>query len=133
MKTKIVVVDDEIGICKLCEKVLTNTGYQVYTFNNGEDALNLLKTQFCDLLLTDFQMPDMNGITLINEVKTISLNTKIVIMTACTDIEMILNNKNLKHTKYLIKPFEIYDLTQTIKSCLNIIPAPHVIPVKTGI
>jgi DNA-binding response OmpR family regulator len=66
---KILVVDDETSLVKLCQIVLENAGFEVRGAYNGKQALNLLNDEMPDLILLDVMMPGMNGIELCRTIR----------------------------------------------------------------
>jgi DNA-binding response OmpR family regulator len=66
---KILVVDDESSLVKLCQIVLENAGFEVRGAYSGKQALNLLNDEMPDLILLDVMMPGMNGIELCREIR----------------------------------------------------------------
>ena len=71
-KYKILVVDDEVDICRALEFMLINEGFSVAAVNSGEGALELFGKQRFDLVLSDFMMDGMSGLDLLLEVKKLS-------------------------------------------------------------
>lgn len=67
---KILVVDDESSLVKLCQIVLENAGFQVRGAYSGKQALNLLNDEMPDLILLDVMMPGMNGIEVCREIRS---------------------------------------------------------------
>ena len=73
----ILVVDDEPALRELAREILTSHGYRVSCATNGREALDMLKTNQPDLVLTDIVMPDMNGYQLVREIKQLYPGVKI--------------------------------------------------------
>ena len=65
--------------------ILVNEGYSVHSASSGSDALQLLKDQPIDILLTDYSMPGMNGVELIREIRKTYPNLLIFMLTAYSD------------------------------------------------
>ena len=70
MDKTVLVVDDEAGIVKALSRLLSRSGYSVKTALSGEEALSILQTWPCKVLLTDFRMPGMDGAELLSKVRT---------------------------------------------------------------
>ena len=68
MKKKILVVDDELTTCVLLEHFLSSE-YEVFTTNSGIEALTWLESNLPDLILSDIQMPKMDGFELLQEIR----------------------------------------------------------------
>jgi two-component system NtrC family response regulator len=84
----ILVVDDEpnslFGICE----ILTDEGYRVIPAQNGREALETLQTNSIDILITDEKMPDMSGMELLSEIKRISGEIPVILITAYGSVSM---------------------------------------------
>ena len=83
----ILVVDDEIGVIRLCERFLARAGYHVLTSNHPQKAIKLLENQSIDLLLVDIRMPEMNGFQLLEHVRQTNFDIAVVIMTGYGTVE----------------------------------------------
>lgn len=81
-KLHILVVDDEIKICNLIAEILLEKGYVVSCFCNGRDALKYLTKSEVDLLILDIAMPGMNGIELLNKLKSLNIHIPTIILSA---------------------------------------------------
>lgn len=77
---KILLAEDDKGLSRSVDILLTLEGYQVISVYNGEEALNQLCTQKYDLLITDIVMPQLNGIELINQIRMISPDLPIIVV-----------------------------------------------------
>ena len=71
--TRVLLVEDNIVSRKLLEKILTQGGFEVITAENGQKALELFKKQFCPIVITDWVMPEMNGLELCQAIRNHSL------------------------------------------------------------
>ena len=69
MSKKIVVADDETHILHVVSMKLTNVGFEVFTAEDGEEALELCNAEMPDLLITDYQMPYMSGLELCKAIR----------------------------------------------------------------
>jgi len=66
---KILAVDDARSMCEIIKAILTKEGHEVTTVLSGREALELAKTQTFDIVLTDVNMPEMNGISLVSKLR----------------------------------------------------------------
>jgi len=78
MKNTILLVDDEAGIRKVLGISLQDSGYDVHTAENGQEALRLFKEIAPPIVLTDIKMPDMDGIELLRHIKEESPDTEVI-------------------------------------------------------
>ncbi|OPX40814.1 MAG: response regulator [Deltaproteobacteria bacterium] len=79
---KILVVDDEEGIRNLLFDFLSMQGYQVSLAQNGQESLGQLERSAFDLVITDIDMPKMDGITMMKKMKRAGRREKLIVMTA---------------------------------------------------
>ena len=115
---KILVIDDHDQMRTYLKKVLK--GYVITEAKNGEDALNILKNNNFDLILTDYMMPVMDGETLVKELKKQQNKTPIIVLTARTDQHGKLSMLRLGIDGYLHKPFMEEELLINIKNSINL-------------
>jgi YesN/AraC family two-component response regulator len=106
-KKQILIVDDDIGLLYALERGtnIYHPNYQVVTATNGIMALNHLRMQSFDLMVTDYKMPGMNGLDLAQTTRQISPTTHIVLMSGNPD-SLKDSVSRLHLDGYLEKPFE---------------------------
>ncbi len=103
-KGKILWVDDEIELLKSHIIFLSEKGYEVETVTNGEDALSEIKNKNYDLIFLDEMMPGMGGLETLSEIKKISPNTPVVMITKSEEESLMNDAIGSQITDYLIKP-----------------------------
>lgn len=74
----VLIIDDELAICKLLRKILEKEGYDVLEANNGDKGLRLFNEHHPELIITDLIMPGKEGLETIREIKKSGSNTKII-------------------------------------------------------
>lgn len=116
---KILVVDDEKTTQKILKKVLENYGYEVSTSPNGKDALKKIKEIKFDVLLTDLNMPHINGIELTKKVLKIEPGIIVILITAYGTIRSAVEAIKLGAYDYLTKPIDNKELLLSISSGIN--------------
>ena len=113
---KVLIVDDEETLTWSMARSLSRDKdkYEVVIANNGRDALNLLKKNKVDLVISDIRMPDINGLDLLVNIKKEYPQTKVIIMTAygSSDVQKEANRRGSLY--YVEKPFEISDIRKII-------------------
>ncbi|OGQ07442.1 MAG: Fis family transcriptional regulator [Deltaproteobacteria bacterium RIFCSPLOWO2_12_FULL_40_28] len=119
MKAKILVVDDEVALTKALSKYLTQEGYAVDIAGDGPEAIEKFKTGHFDLLLTDLQMPNMDGVTLIKEIKALNPLVVCIVMTGFASIQSAVEATKAGAFHYVTKPFELDDIGLLIKKALE--------------
>jgi CheY-like chemotaxis protein len=119
---RILVVDDEPEVCHAVKLLLNFDGHIVETASSGTDALAMFETGKFDLIITDFEMPNMKGDELAAAIKARAPNQPIVMITAYA--EMLHSTGNpLKGVDFLIsKPFLLENLRQAIAKAAPVDP-----------
>lgn len=126
----ILVVDDNDMIRSMVSDMLAKMDLEVSSAENGNKGLDLFLKNNFDLVITDFDMPGMNGIDLANRVKKKSPQTQIVLMTGRQKEEIIATVKDTKVDHTLFKPFSFVEFKDTIQKIsdrkkLNFISNPE--------
>lgn len=116
----IVVIDDENDILSMLEKYLTREGgYKVKTFNNPVTAISSLPKD-TDLILLDIMMPQMNGLDALPKLLEKNPNAKVLMMTAYSTLDKVLNAHRYGANDYIMKPFSSLNaLGKKIEDVLN--------------
>ncbi len=118
MGIKILFVDDDSNIQKMVEIFLRNQDYQITFVKNGRSALKFFKADNYDLLITDVQMPEMDGLTLTKEIRKIDLKIPIILVTAFGQ-ERLADEDQKENFSVLNKPFESKGLIEAIKKSIT--------------
>ena len=107
MAKKILIVDDSESIREVVSFTLENEGYNILSAVDGKDALNHLDGSPVDLIITDLHMPNMNGIELIKEVRTMDAYKRVPILFLTTESQAAkkMEAKEAGATGWIIKPF----------------------------
>ena len=106
----ILVVDDERSICDVLRLGLTRAGHRVKTALSIAEARSTLADDVFDLLITDLQLPDGDGISLLQQVKAASPETAVIVLTAHGSADTAVAAMRLGAHDYLTKPFDIDEL-----------------------
>ena len=119
-RIKILVVDDERGLCAGVQEALKREGYAVDTANDARTALKLIGgEQLYNLVLTDMKMPDMSGLQLLKEAKQSSRDTFFVVMTAYGTVESAVEAMKEGAYDYLPKPLDMQRLRALVLKALE--------------
>lgn len=110
------VVDDNPIVLKCTAEMLKELGYRTHTAGEGSKALGHLRQSPCDLLLTDYEMPEVNGWELGQKARTLSLDMRIIIMTGnCqADVAHLMSDRHID--AWLFKPFRLEHLAEMLVS-----------------
>ena len=116
LRKRILIVDDEEDLTWSISKKLSkeNESLEVLCANSGNSALETLSKYKVDLVVTDLRMPGINGIQLLDRVKSEYPKTNVIVMTAYGSIEIEEALKRWENTGYIEKPFEINELRKLI-------------------
>jgi two-component system response regulator AtoC len=107
MKTRLLVVDDEQSIRRLCMTIGNTLGYVCAEAESAEAALARVESDAPDLLLTDLKLPNMSGVDLLKQTKQLLPHTEVAIMTGHGSIESAVDAMKLGAYDYIEKPFRV--------------------------
>jgi len=111
----IMLVDDEVPFVEITAKRLGERSFEIITAFSAEDCLEKLKKNpKLDVIVLDIQMPGMNGIEALKEIKTISPLTEVILLTGHGTIESAINGMKLGAYDFLKKPCDIEELTSKV-------------------
>jgi len=118
---RILAVDDSASMRQMVSFTLKAAGHTVMDAEDGNQALNIAKTQSFDLVLTDVNMPIMDGLTLTKELRTLAdyRFTPILILTTEAGKDKKQEGRAAGATGWLVKPFNPDQLLATIKKVLD--------------
>lgn len=121
MGKNILVVDDDFMNLKLAERILVKQGYQVVKANSGMQCLACLQSQPIDLVLLDIEMPIMNGIQTLKEIRSCPgmENLPVAFLTADADSKTVAAAASLKAAAYVKKPFMPQVLQEKVADILG--------------
>lgn len=111
----ILVVDDELMMRKLVEKILGRDGFQVALASDGREALSLLAERKFDIVISDIKMPEMNGFELLQAIKRDYPTTAVIMMTAYGDTYSVKDALLLGADEYVTKPFQSQEIALMVE------------------
>ena len=111
---RILVVDDEENARIALSKILTREGYEVASASNGYEALNYLRGKEVELIITDINMPEMNGMSFLRELNRSHPASNVIMITAYGEVESYIEAMNLGAFEYINKPLKVDDLKKII-------------------
>jgi two-component system chemotaxis response regulator CheY len=114
-------VDDSPSVRQMVTFSLEAAGYQVATASDGQEALDMLKAQSADMVITDLNMPRMDGLTLIKELRALSTFkfTPIILLTTESQADRKEAGKTAGATGWIVKPFQQEQLLAVVKKVLG--------------
>ena len=119
MKT-ILVIDDEYALVESLTDLLEEEGYRVVSAANGKDGLTRVMKENPDLIITDFMMPIADGLELVRGVRALPTFQAVpVVMMSASDMAGMVNNRRLKLSAVLSKPFQADELMGLVRKLIG--------------
>jgi DNA-binding NtrC family response regulator len=119
MSANILIVDDELVICKSCEKVFRRAGHATAIATSGREALHVLESQPFDVVFTDLKMMDMGGMEVLQAVREKYPTTVVVVITGYATIASAVETMRSGAFDFLPKPFTAGELTAVLQRALE--------------
>jgi DNA-binding NtrC family response regulator len=116
---KILVVDDEAGIRRLLFELLSNKGFRVTLAKDGKDSLAQMRNRRFDLLITDINMPRLDGIELLRRMKKEGRRERVIVMTGSSMNKAHFGKDTPDVFTMLQKPFHMNNFLDTVTSVLS--------------
>jgi putative nucleotidyltransferase with HDIG domain len=117
---RLLIVDDEISVMTVLRRLLMKHGYEVVGSASGKEALEELRKQNFDLLLTDLTMPEIDGMTLLQKSLEIDPNLIPIMMTAHGTIETAVEAMRIGAFDYILKPIDMHILAAMISKAMKV-------------
>ena len=118
-RSKILVVDDELGIRDLLSYELSSHGYEVLTAVNGEDALEKIKKEKFNLVISDIKMPRMGGLEMLAAIKKIDPDIEVIMSTGYGTIETAVSAMKMGAYDFVQKPCNLDEVFSIIEKALE--------------
>lgn len=118
MMGKILVVDDEKAINDIIQYNLEGEGYEITSAYDGQECLDIFKSQKFDLIILDIMMPKLDGFSVLREIRKTSQTPVIMLTAKQEEVDKVLGLE-LGADDYVVKPFSIRELTARIKAILR--------------
>lgn len=115
----ILVIDDETAVLEMIVDALTIAGFQVNSATDGLEALQLIRKQDFDLVVTDVNMPKLDGYQLVEKLRERDTETPVIFLTARNEKVDITRGLKLGADDYITKPFGLEELTLRIRAILK--------------
>ena len=116
---RILIVEDEENTRYALARLLVREGFLVDSVSNGCEALNFLRRQSVNLIVTDIKMPQMDGITFLRELNKNFPKSNVIMITAYGGVDSYLEAMNLGAFEYINKPVQIEELKLVMKKILE--------------
>jgi C4-dicarboxylate-specific signal transduction histidine kinase len=117
---RLVIVDDEPVILQILRAVFEDEPYRLYLAGTGNEALEIMRREGVDLLLTDKNLPDINGLDLLRAARSINADAEIIIITGYASLETALEALELDAFDYVLKPLNnVFDIRKKARRALE--------------
>ena len=117
-KVKTLIIDDDAEVLRTLKKIVTKKGHLVWAFESALSALDYLKKEPVDLILSDLKMAEMDGIQFISQAKVLCPQAPMILVTGFASIETAVSAIQMGAFDYLRKPFEIKKIYEVIDRAL---------------
>ena len=115
---KVLIVDDEEMAIKLIEHQMKSAGYDVLSCTDGREALEIIKNETPDLVISDIMMPFMSGLELLEVIKAENKKVPVILISALDDVEVIQTAIGMGADDFVIKPVNMDELLLRITKVL---------------
>ena len=116
---KILVIDDDVSISETLELYLTEEGYDVVTANTGTEGLNQFVKNSPDVVILDIRLPDIDGFTVLEDLREENENVKVIMITAHHDMDSTIKAMKGGAFDYIHKPVNVDELDMAIQKALK--------------
>jgi len=117
---RILVVDDQKGVCFSFKKILEKLGYMVITASSGEEAMEVVTNSEPDLIIMDVMLPGIDGLEALRRIKEINPKFVVIMMTAYSTTQKAIRAMEFGAYDYLTKPFDNRLLIEIIEKALEV-------------
>ena len=117
---KVLVIDDEPDILTLVDIVLRHQGYEVVLANNSRKGLELYRHEHPDVIVLDLRMPEMDGIAVLKQIRSVDLKQPVVVLTGDTAPDTERQVRALGVSEFIVKGSSLHFLGETLKRLLNV-------------
>ena len=119
-KARVLVVDDEKSMRDLLSITLEKEGYDVLTAAGGEAAIEALRRDATDAVITDLRMPKVDGLQVLRAAKEISPDVAVIVITAVASTETAVEAMKLGAYDYITKPFKLDEVSLIVRNALEL-------------
>jgi DNA-binding NtrC family response regulator len=119
MTATILIAEDEALLRKILAGLLEAEGYRIVTAETGREALDRFAEGRVDLVITDIRMPELDGIELLDRLKSVDPDVLVIVMTAFSSVETAVAALRKGAYDYVVKPFLNDDVTQAVRNALR--------------
>jgi two-component system nitrogen regulation response regulator NtrX len=115
-KKSILIVDDELEVVAVLTELFESEGWEIYSASNGKEALQKIQSQSPNVVLSDIQMPDMDGLQLLEEIYKSGVDTPVILLTGFRDAKKMQRAWESCVFDFTDKPFNTKHLLTLVES-----------------
>ncbi|MEN6519782.1 MAG: response regulator [Armatimonadota bacterium] len=115
-KGSILVVDDEINLCRIIGAKLARNGYSVVAVHDGQQAIDKVRESSFDVVLLDLILPKVDGLSALAEIRNLDRDLPVIVMTACESSESLDKARSHGVSAYVNKPFDLDNLIDLVRT-----------------
>lgn len=116
---RILIVDDDPSVLGFISLILTRKGYAINAFEKAEDALDLVRKENFDAVLTDVKMPGISGIEFLEKIHEIDRDIPVILMTAYADLEITVEAIKKGVFDFIIKPYQAEQILHAVEKAIR--------------
>ena len=115
-KGSILVVDDEINLCRILGAKLAKSGFSVVAVHDGQQAIDRVRETSFDIVLLDLILPKVDGLSALAEIRNLDNDLPVIVMTACESSETMERARRHGVSAYVNKPFDLDSLVELVQT-----------------
>lgn len=115
-KGSILVVDDEVNLCRILGAKLAKSGYSVVAVHDGQQAIDKVRETSFDVVLLDLILPKVDGLSALAEIRSLDRDLPVIVMTACESSESLDIARSHGVSAYVNKPFDLDSLIDLVRT-----------------
>ena len=129
---RVLIIDDELNILDTISRLLQSEGHETVTVLGGEQAVDLIKTEKFDLMISDIRMKPINGMELLRLAHEVCPEMAVIMLTAYGQVDTAVEAMALGAFDYIAKPFTIDKLLTTVEESLKVsgMESPGALPTE---
>lgn len=117
--SSILIIDDDTSVLETTAVLLREHGYSVISCENAKDAMAKLRENKVEVVLTDIRMPEVSGLELLEEVRSINMDIPVILMTAYAELDVAVSATGKGAFDFIIKPYKSELLVHSVEMAVK--------------
>lgn len=117
--SSILIIDDDTFVLEATAVLLREHGYSVISCENAKDAMAKLRENKVDVVLTDIRMPEVSGLELLEEVRSINMDIPVILMTAYAELDVAISAMGKGAFDFIVKPYNSELLAHSVEMAVK--------------